>query len=121
MAADFGKNGGFAALCFNDGAALTCTANDLGYERVFRDPLKRHAKPGDILFAISSSGQSENIRQAAAWAMHAGMFTVTLSGFKVDNPLRSGGHVNIYVPSNKYGVVEIAHLAVLHSVLDELI
>lgn len=120
MAIDFLKTGGFAAMCFNDGAALTCLANDLGYEHVFRLPLERHANPGDLLFAISSSGRSVNILDAAQWAAAVGVFTVTLSGFAPDNPLRAIGNNNIYVPSMKYGTVEIAHLAILHALLDDL-
>jgi D-sedoheptulose 7-phosphate isomerase len=121
MAADWSKAGNFAAMCFNDGSALTCLGNDCGYESVFVRPLKQHAKVGDLLFAVSSSGQSPNILTAAQWAKNAGVLTVTLSGFLSHNPLRSIGHENIYVPSAKYGVVEVAHLAILHSVLDQLV
>lgn len=120
MAADWLKAGRFASMCFNDGAALTCLANDLGYENVFRAPLELHARPGDLLFAISSSGRSASILNAVQWAVSHGVFTVTLSGFAPDNPLRSMGNQNIYVPSARYGTVEIAHLAILHAVLDEL-
>ena len=56
MAIDFTKNGGMPALCFNDGAALTCLGNDFGYEEVFAGQLRAHARKGDVLFAISSSG-----------------------------------------------------------------
>lgn len=120
MAVDWLKAGGFAAMCFNDGAALTCITNDLGYENVFRVPLELHARPGDMLFAMSSSGRSTNIILAAAWAASSGVFTVTLSGFKPNNQLRETGNENIYVPSTSYGTVEIAHLAILHAVLDDL-
>ena len=120
MAADWAKNGRFSALSFNDPAALTCFANDLGYAEVFTHQLKLHARAGYLLFAISSSGQSANIRTAVMWAREHGVYTVTLSGFKHDNPLRQLGSDNIYVPSSSYGVVEITHLACLHAVLDRL-
>ena len=45
---------------------------------------------------------------------------ITLSGFGEGNFLRTKGQVNFYVPSNQYGTVEIAHLAVLHSILEEV-
>ena len=48
------------------------------------------------------------------------MRVVTLSGFDFKNPLREAGEVNFYVPSSKYGTVEITHLAILHSMLDRL-
>lgn len=119
-AADWLKNGRFVASCFNDGAALTCLANDLGYEFVFAEPLTLHGRDGDLLFAISSSGQSENIIKGVRAAVAQRLNVVTLSGFKPDNPLRSMGALNFYVPSERYGHVEIAHLAILHAVLDRV-
>src|SRR5262245_65309265 len=61
LAIDFAKNGGLRALALNDAAALTCLGNDLGYEAVFAKQLDFHARPGDMLIAISSSGMSANI------------------------------------------------------------
>ena len=61
MAIDFTKNGGLRALAFNDGSTLTCLGNDLGYENVFAKQIELHARPGDMLVAISSSGRSANI------------------------------------------------------------
>src|SRR5579885_256343 len=120
MAIDWTKNGGFNALAFNDGALLTCLANDLGYERVFAIPLLRHARSGDLVFAISSSGRSPNILAAVEAAETRNASVVTLSGFAPDNPLRRRGAMNFYVPSDLYGFVEIAHLTVCHAILDVL-
>jgi D-sedoheptulose 7-phosphate isomerase len=61
LAIDFSKNGGLRSLAFNDPSALTCLGNDLGYENVFAKQLDLHARPGDLLIAISSSGRSPNI------------------------------------------------------------
>lgn len=119
MAADYQKNGKMPSLCFNDAASLTCISNDLGYENVFSLPLQYHARLGDVLFAISSSGESESIIHAVDHAREACMNIVTLSGFEPNNRLRYKGGVNFYVPSKSYGTVEIAHLAILHSLLDE--
>jgi len=118
MAIDWLKNGGFAASCFNDGASITCLANDLGFEQVFALPLSRHAKNGDLLVAISSSGKSADILAGVAAARAAGARTLTLSGFSPDNPLRRAGDMNFYVPNSLYGFVELAHLCICHSVLD---
>ena len=118
MAIDWMKNGGFASTCFNDGASLTCLANDLGFEHVFALPLARQARPGDLLIAISSSGKSANILAAVAAARGAGAMVTTLSGFSPDNPLRQKGDVNFYVPNKLYGFVELAHLCICHAVLD---
>lgn len=121
MAADFLKNGVVAAQCFNDGAALTCITNDLGYEKVFALPIGIHGRKGDALVAISSSGKSRSITLAAEAALQCGMKLITLSGFEASNPLHALGHVNFHVPSQRYGIVEIAHHAVLHAILDAVI
>jgi D-sedoheptulose 7-phosphate isomerase len=118
MATDWMKNGGFAATAFNDGAMLTCLANDLGYDQVFALPLARQARAGDLLIAISSSGKSSNILAGVKAARTADAQVVTLSGFGVDNPLRASGDMNFYVPNNLYGFVEIAHLTICHALLD---
>jgi D-sedoheptulose 7-phosphate isomerase len=118
MAIDFTKNGQMPAVCFNDGAALTCMGNDFGYEEVFARQLHFHARPGDVLFAISSSGASPNILRAAAVARSRGCSVITMSGFKADNPLRSLGDVNFYIELSEYGMVEVAHTAMIHAVVD---
>lgn len=119
MAIDYSKNGGLRSLAFNDGAALTCLGNDLGYENVFAKQIELHARGGDVLIAISSSGRSPNILRAAAAARAVGVgFVLTLSGFSPDNPLRRLGDANLHVPSDQYGFVEISHLALCHAALD---
>lgn len=118
MAIDYSKNGGLSALAFNDGAALTCLGNDLGYEQVFAKQVELHGRAGDLLIAISSSGNSANILNAAQAASDKGIEVLTLSGFGPDNALRELGDVNIFVPNGLYGFVEIAHLTVCHAILD---
>lgn len=118
MAIDFSKNGGLRALSFNDGAALTCLGNDFGYEHVFSKQVDMHGRAGDFLVAISSSGRSPNILNAVRAASLKGIKVLTLSGFEPDNPLRRLGDLNIYLPAEEYGFVEIGHLMVCHAILD---
>lgn len=118
MAIDYSKNGGIRSTAFNDGAALTCLGNDLGYEHVFAKQVDLHARAGDMLIAISSSGKSANILNAVDVARERGCFVLTLSGFTPENPLRTLGDVNFYVDSGEYGFVEITHLALCHAILD---
>ena len=118
LAIDFSKNGGLRSLAFNDPSALTCLGNDLGYENVFAKQLDFHARPGDLLVAISSSGRSPNILSAVAKARERECHVVTFSGFGEDNDLRRTGDVNFYVRSREYGFVEVAHLSLCHAVLD---
>jgi D-sedoheptulose 7-phosphate isomerase len=121
MAADWAKAGGFATFGPGDTAAMSCYGNDFGFESVYAETIERHGMLGDVLFAISSSGMSENILRAVDRARDKRMNVVTLSGFGEGNFLRSRGQINFYVPSSRYGTVEIAHLAILHSILDEVI
>lgn len=121
MAIDYMKAGGFATFGPGDAAQMSCIGNDLGFHSVYSLPIERHGQLGDVLFAISSSGMSEDILDAVSTARRKMMNVVTLSGFGEGNFLRKKGQVNFYVPSNQYGVVEIAHLAILHSILDEAV
>ncbi len=117
-AIDYSKNGGLRALCFNDGAALTCYGNDLGFDQVFAAPVRAHATKNDLLIAISSSGRSPNILNAVAAARECRGRVVTLSGFSPDNPLRGLGDLNFHVASGEYGFVEISHMTLCHAILD---
>ncbi len=118
IAIDYCKNAGWRAMAFNDVAALTCLANDFGYEYVFAKQLEMHAGAGDTLILISSSGQSANMLRAVDTAQKTRISEiVTFTGFGVDNPLRRHGALNFYVPSCDYGIVEIAHLTLLHSIV----
>jgi len=120
MSTDFLKNLKIPSLVFSDASLITCVSNDLGYENVFSLPIEGLAKKRDILFAISSSGKSKNILNAASSAKRKGCFVVSLSGFSRRNPLRGMGNINFYAPSSSYGAVEIAHLALCHAIVDAL-
>lgn len=121
MATDFWKNGGMKTMAFNDSSLLTCISNDYGYEHVFARPIEMFADNGDILFAISSSGKSENILKGVHAAKSRECKVITLSGFKDNNPLSVMGDYNFYVPSQEYGSVEITHHSICHCILDSII
>jgi D-sedoheptulose 7-phosphate isomerase len=118
MATDYSKNGNIRSVALNDGSMLTCLGNDLGYDQVFSKQLELHARSGDLLIAISSSGRSPNILNAVRSARQAKCKIVTLSGFAENNPLRSLGDINFYIASDRYGFVEIGHLTICHAILD---
>lgn len=118
MAVDFSKNGSLRATAFNDGSMLTCLGNDLGYENVFAKQVEWQGREGDVLIAISSSGQSKNILNGVQAGRDRGCRVITFSGFKDDNPLRKSGDLNFYIRSGEYGFVELAHQALIHAILD---
>jgi D-sedoheptulose 7-phosphate isomerase len=124
MAADIAKNTigpnmrRFRVLSLNDNTAmLTALANDLGYEHVFREQLQNLIRPGDLLIAISASGNSPNVLNAIRYAQAQCAQVAGILGF-------GGGEasqlvdVPIVVPSDHYGVVEDAHLIINHIIVD---
>jgi D-sedoheptulose 7-phosphate isomerase len=120
QALDYWKNGGMRAVTFNDLALLTAISNDYSYPEVFEKPIEMFADQGDVLMAISSSGCSENILRGAAAARRRQCRVITFSGRQPDNPLRGLGDLNFYIPSMSYGHVEVAHLALSHTLLDTI-
>ncbi len=106
------------AHTLHDSSILTCMTNDYGYENAFARMLSQVVVKGDVLIAISSSGKSQNIRNAAATVREMGGIVVTLSGFDRANPLRRLGDLNIWLDSSDYGFVEIGHQFVLHNIAD---
>lgn len=118
MALDWTKNGHVRAIAYNDLASLTAIGNDLGYDRVFAEPLSWYGRPGDLLVAISSSGNSPSIINAVVTAHDRGLRVVTFSGMRSDNQSRRAGDLNFFVPGWSYGLVECAHQILLHAWLD---
>lgn len=112
---------GIRAQVFDLPPVVTALANDHGYPSVFERPLALFADPSDLLVAISSSGQSENILRAVRMAQTRGCRVATFSGFRPDNPLRALGDINFHVPSMQYGHVELAHGVLAHQLTDRLL
>lgn len=120
MMEDFAKVAGYPTFSFSDAALITCFANDYGYEKAIMEWMKIHFTAGDLLVAISSSGNSKNILNAVDFVKSVDGNIITLSGFKEDNQLRSKGAVNFYIPISHYGIVECYHQVILHAILDAL-
>lgn len=118
FAADLAKNGHLHTEVFSDLSLITAISNDIGYDQVFAEPLKRRAVEGDMLIAISSSGKSPNVLAAARVARERRLTLVTLSAMSPENPLRKSGDLNFYVPAQQYGFAESAHAAILHNYMD---
>lgn len=106
------------AHVLSDPALLSCMTNDFGHDVAYSRILDVWCGAGDLLVAISSSGRSANICNAATTARCLGAGVITLSGFAADNPLRQLGDVNLWLDSKNYGLVETGHALVLHYVTD---
>lgn len=118
MTADFMKNGGMNTCSLYDNAVITCMGNDYGYEYVFSKQLEFLLKEDDLLVAISSSGNSQNIVNAIDIANKKEATVITLTGFKPDNKVSQMGDINVYVPCEKYGMVESIHNLILQQIVD---
>lgn len=121
QAVDLWKNGGIKATAFNDASLLTCIGNDYGYPDVFAKPIEMFADRGDLVIAISSSGKSVNILNAVDSAQKRGCTTIGFSGFGADNPLFKKADLGFYLNSNSYGIVEVGHLLLIHTAIDQVI
>ena len=115
---DLCKAVGIRALVFTEQPLLTALANDNGYGSVYEFPVEQWAEAGDLLWAVSSSGNSENILRAALAASDRGCSIMTFTGFSTDNQLRQTGDLNFYVASDVYGYVETAHAGLSHMITD---
>ena len=121
MTADFMKNGGMCACSLYDSAVMTCIGNDYGYEYIFAKQLDQLGDAGDLLVAISSSGNSSNIVRTIQVAKEKKIFVITLTGFGVDNKARCLGDVNVHVPCEEYGKIESIHQLVLQQIVDMIL
>jgi D-sedoheptulose 7-phosphate isomerase len=93
--------------------------NDEGFDKVFVEQLKNLAQPGDLLVAISGSGNSRNILTAVEWANAHGLTTFGCTGF-AGGKLRDLATFGLHVPLDDMGIVETVHLAAFHWVVDDL-
>ena len=124
LAADLSKNTTgpnmrrFRITSLNDNAAIvTALANDLGYEHVFSEQLVNLIRAGDVLIAVSASGNSPNIVAAIRYAQQQSAYVVALLGF--DGGIAATLADNaIIVPSRDFGIVEDLHLAINHILVE---
>lgn len=102
------------AFCLNDCAPLmTAWANDDSFERVFVEPLKNYLLAGDVVMALSASGNSPNVLRAVEYAREAGGMVIGLTG-KGGGKLASLAAIPIVVKSPSYEEVEDVHVVVTH-------
>ncbi len=102
-----------AALAISDPAHLSCTANDYGYDEVFARYVTAVGKPGDVLLAISTSGNSANVIKAVSAAQKREMSVITLLG-KDGGKLKAQGEISFVVPSVFTSHIQETHIQLIH-------
>lgn len=109
------------AVSISDPSHISCVGNDYGFDHIFSRYLEAHAKKGDVLLGISTSGKSANVIKAAEYAKANGIHVVTLTG-KPDSALGKLADVDVVTPgtSGYADRVQELHIKVIH-ILIELI
>ena len=115
---DLMKAANISSVCFSDPAVLTCLANDFGYEQAYMKAIEFNASDDDIIILISSSGESQNIINAAQFCIKRNLPLITFSGFEEENRLRKFGDLSFYAKSNQYNHVETTHSSWLLAAID---
>ena len=117
---DFERQKRLKVLSLTDNTpGIMAWANDEGYDRVFLEQLKNLASPGDLLLAISGSGNSPNILKAVEWANAHGLTTVGITGFS-GGKLRNLAHHSLHAAIDDMGIAESLHQVIFHWIIDDL-
>jgi len=117
---DFESQKRLKVMSLTDNTAyILAWANDTSYDRVFVEQLKNFASEGDLLIAISGSGNSPNVLRAVEWANEHGLTTFGVTGFS-GGKLRQMAHHGLHCPIDDMGIVESLHLVAFHYVLDDV-
>ena len=98
---------------------LERVCDEIRYDRIFVEQLKNLATAGDVLLAISESGNSPNILKAVEWANRQGLITVGITGFG-GGKLRTLAQHSLYAAGDDMGIAESLHQVVFHWIIDNL-
>ena len=110
----------YRLICLSDNIpTLTAYANDFTYDSVFAEPLAALADKGDVVIALSGSGNSPNVLRAMDVAQQMGLIRIGLTG-RDGGKLKDACEVCTIVPTDSMQVIEDAHLVILHAVFLEL-
>ncbi len=101
------------------GPLLSAIGNDISYAEVFDYQVRTFGRSNDLLFTISSSGDSDNIVKAIEAARQQGMSVISLTGFSGGRS-RQLADVNLHVDAHNYGVVEDIHQSLMHLIMQYL-
>ncbi len=109
---------GLAAMALTtDASTITSIANDYSYEEVFAKQVRALGRPGDLLLAISTSGNSENVNRAIVAAHNCDMNVIAFSGKDGGTmaPLLKDSDVELRVPATSTARIQEVHLLLIHS------
>ncbi len=106
------------AISISDASHITCVGNDYGFEQIFARYIEALGQPGDVLFALSTSGNSQNILNAIATAQQKNMKIIALTG-KTGGKMASLCDIEIRAPYAEFSDrAQEIHIKVIHSIID---
>lgn len=108
-----------AALAISDPSHITCVANDYGFEYIFSKYIEAHGKKGDMLLALSTSGNSANVLNAVNAAKKLGMVTVGLLG-KDGGELKGLVDFPLIVPATQSDRIQEVHIKIIHILIESI-
>ena len=109
-----------AAMSLSDASVMSCIGNDYGFDRVFARQIEALGNPGDVLLAISTSGQSANVLEAARAARERGIHVLALTG-KDGGALALLADVEVRVPWSGYADrIQEMHIKCIHAWIDAI-
>ena len=115
MACDLVKKCNIKAIALTANIAnITAFANDVSYDDAFSEQLRVFLEKGDVVIAISASGESKNVIKAVRLARSKGNMVIALTGFMMGGKLAKLADISLVVKSNSYGVVEDVHMTFNH-------
>ena len=107
-----------AAVAISDPGHITCTGNDYGFDHIFSRYIEAHGRPGDVLVAISTSGESKNVVLAANRAHEVGLRVIGLTG-RVGSSLGCAADVEICTAAGAFADrVQELHIKVIHILIE---
>jgi D-sedoheptulose 7-phosphate isomerase len=107
----------FAAMAISDPSHISCVGNDYGFDFIFSRFIEAHGKPGDVLLAISTSGNSPNVLHAARSAREKGMKVIALSG-KDGGQMAALADLELRVPHQGYADrIQEIHIKIIHTLI----
>ena len=120
-ATDFSKQAKIESLAMNDHNLITALSNDYGYSKWVEKSIEIYIKKTDLIFFISVSGESENLKNGLIYAKNNGIRTISFTGFSEENFLNSYSDLNLWVDSNEYNIVESIHTICVTALIDLVI
>lgn len=120
-ATDFSKQAGIESIALNDHNLLTALSNDYGYSKWVEKSIEMYVKNNDLIFFISVSGESENLKNGLNYAKKNGIKTVSFTGCKQFNFLNENSNFSLWIDSSAYNIVESIHTICITLLIDLII